>query len=409
MGRFALEVAAPQREKKMLKRLGLLCLLLALAACASAPPAAPAANLATECVETYDAAVDYFPDKVAVDDAVGFSVQYANHYKVVTLPTPFAGGAPVQYLLVQCGTPAPLEQFPDATLVEVPVQRFAALSTTYLPPLIEFGLLDRLVAIDTGQYVNAPEVQALLVDGGLAEIGSGSAVNVEQALALEPDLVMTYASGTADFDAHPRLQAAGLPVALNAEFLETSPLGRAEWAKFIALFFNAEAQANQWYVETAIRYDDLTALAQSVTARPTVITQTPYEGVWYLPGGDSFAAQLLADAGADYLWADETGSGSLPLDVESVFERAVAVDYWLDTGYYGTRDALLAADDRFGALAAFESGNVYNNDARVNANGGFDYYESGPFRPDDVLADLIAIFHPELLPDHEFVYYRRID
>lgn len=377
---------------------------------AAPPVAAPEHNLTDGCVPegAFDPAVDYFPEKATLTYTEGFSVEYFNHYKVVTVKTPYPGATePMQYALVQCGTPAP-EGFLDEQIIEVPVKTVVTMSTTYLPFLDELGLLDRLVGLDDATYVSNPTVLKMAEEGKLTMLGYGSGVNVEKALELQPDLILTYSSGAPEYDAHPVLIQAGLKTVVDAEWLDTSPLGRAEWGKFIAVFFNQEAKAETLFAEKAQAYEDLKTLAAGVTQKPTVFTASAYQGTWNVPGGNSFAAAFLKDAGANYLWADDTSTGSLPLAFEAVFERAKDADYWLNVGFFASLADLLAADARYADFAAYQNGNVWNNDARTSPNGGNDYYESAVAHPETVLADLIKIFHPELLPDHELVYYRQL-
>jgi iron complex transport system substrate-binding protein len=218
--------------------------------------AGPEHNLIDSCVENYDESVDYFPEKTEVTNAEGFTVEYHNNYKVVTVLTPFAGAAePVQYILVQCGTPAP--EGIDAPVIEVPVSSIVAMSTTYLPALEELGLLESLVGVDTSLYTTNETVVGMVQDGDVAEIGNGAEVNVEVALDLDPDLIMTSATGTPEYDAHPTLQEAGLPVVINADYLDSSPLGRAEWVDFIALFYNEEAISELWFSGVVSDYEAL--------------------------------------------------------------------------------------------------------------------------------------------------------
>ncbi|MEZ4860238.1 MAG: ABC transporter substrate-binding protein [Caldilineaceae bacterium] len=409
--------------QKICLTLGLFCLLTAcvaptattapataptVAATTSNTGAAPTTNLTTGCIETFDPAVDYFPDKVTPTYTDGFTVEYHNSYKVVTVAKPWPGAeAALHYVLVQCGAPAP-EGFEPLQIINVPVQSIATMSTSYLPFLDDLGVLDRLVAVDDATYVNNPTVVAKAETGEIAQIGYGAGVNVEQLLDLAPDIIMTYGSGSPDYDAHPVLLNAGLHAVVNAEWLEPSPLGRAEWGKFIALFFNKEAEATAQFAATAQRYEELKAQAATVTAKPTVLTDSEYQGSWYVAGGKSFAAQLWADAGAAYLWADDDAAASIPLAFEAVYDKAADADYWINVGFINSLAELKAADARYADFAAFQNGNVWNNNKKQNANGGNDYYESAVAHPDVVLADLIAIFHPELLPDHELVYYQKL-
>ncbi|MCS6880254.1 MAG: ABC transporter substrate-binding protein [Oscillochloridaceae bacterium] len=370
---------------------------------------APVTNLTEGCVTDYDPDLDYFPEKVTLEDASGWTIEYFNNYKLITVLNPWRD-ADVQfrYVLVQCGTPAPPD-VGDAQVIEVPVKSIITMSTTQLPHLKELDLLDRLVGVDTFKYINTPEVVELIEAGKLKEIGSGAELNVEQAIDLEPDLVMTYGVGNPEFDSHPKLLEAGLKVAMNSEYMEPTPLGRAEWIKFTAAFFNREALATEVYAGIAGRYAEMAAKAQAVTDKPTVFSGAPFRGTWYMPGGNSYAAKLLADAGAAYLWADDTSTGSMQLSFEEVLDRAKDADIWVNPGSWKTLAEGLAQDERFAQFAAFQNGRVYNNNRRLNANGGNDYWETGVTNPDLVLADLIAIFHPELLPDHEFVFYQRLE
>ena len=166
---------------------------------------APTSNLTDGCVENYDESVDYFPEKTAISHADGFTVEYFNNYKVVTVAAPWLGAEDsATYLLVQCGTPSP-EGFDDAVTIEVPINSFVSMSTTYLPYLDAFGKLDTLVGVDSGAFAYNPNVREMLNAGNLAELGSGSTVNVEAALELDPDVIMTSASGSADRRAQCRL------------------------------------------------------------------------------------------------------------------------------------------------------------------------------------------------------------
>jgi iron complex transport system substrate-binding protein len=371
-----------------------------------------AASNPAECVSTYDAGLDYFPAEVTAQVAEGFSVEYFNHYKVVTVQTPWPEAeAPLTYLLVQCGTPVPEGYADVAAVIEVPVQRVISMSTSFLPHLDAQGLLDRLVAVDTVLYTSNPAVQTAVEDGTVLQIGgggSGQAVNVEQVIDLEPDLILTqrYYAGDTDY---PALQEAGLPTVLNADFLDTSPLGVAEWGKFLSLFFNTEALAETQFAEVKGRYDALRQQTESLESRPTVFAGTPYDGTWYMPGGRSYLAQLLADAGADYLWADDPSTGSLFLDFETVFDRAAEADFWVNVNpYWASLADAEAEEPRYAGFAAFQNDQVYSNNARLNANGGSDYFETGYANPDLILADLVRIFHPDVLPDHELYFYKRI-
>jgi iron complex transport system substrate-binding protein len=379
---------------------------------------AQAENLA-QCVESYDPAVDYFPEKVEPRFAQGWRVEYFNHYKVVDVLTPFPGAEAedaFRYVLVQCGTPVP-DDVGDAAVISIPADDVIALSTTYIPHLAELGLLDQLIGMDSGLYVSNPDVVARFAAGELLEVGSGPSVNVELILDAEPSVVLAFGSGSPDYDTHPTLLAAGVPVVVASDYVERSPLGQAEWGKFIALFYNREAEANAVFAAKADEYARLASLTAGIApdARPSVLWNSylGFADAWFIPGSDSFVAQYVRDAGGVLVLGDapetQNAAGGVPFSFEVVYEAGLDADLWMP-GAFGvaTLADFLAQDARYADFAAFANGAIYNYDARVNANGGNDYFERGVANPQEVLADLIALLHPELLPDHNLIYFRQL-
>ncbi|MBW4632343.1 MAG: ABC transporter substrate-binding protein [Iphinoe sp. HA4291-MV1] len=360
------------------------------------------------CVQIYNSKTDYFPEKVTVNYATGFEVKYYKNYKVVMVKNPWRDAQiSFQYILVQCGTPAP-EGFKKSQVITVPINTVVSLSTTHLPHLAKLGVVDKLIGVSDTKRVNTAEVVNKIKASKIAEVGNNESLNVEKILEINPDLVMTYGVGNPQTDSHPKLLEAGLKVAINAEYMETSPLGHAEWLKFTALFFNQEEIAQKTFSEIATRYEAIASKTKSIKKRPTVFTGFNFKGIWYTPGCKSYVAKYLADTGADYLCADNS-SGSIPLSFEDVFERAAKSDYWLNVNqsWQNLKD-VIADDNRYADFAAVKKGHVYNNNARVNERGGNDYWEGGTSNPDVVLSDLIKILHPEILPNNELVYYRKL-
>lgn len=387
--------------------LALIVLLMSLT-----PALAQDVNLTDGCVAEYAPGVDYFPDKLEVVDAARFTIAYFDNYKVVRVSDAFDGAADFTYVLVQCGTPAPAaSDFPAGTqFIDLPTGALIALSTTQLPALAQLGLLDHLVGVDSGFYISTPEVADMIADGRVAEVGFGAEVNIELVLELEPQLVMSYGFNPAT-DAHPVLLEAGVFTALDASWRELSPRGRAEWLKFTALFYNREAQANAIYADIVAQYEAAKALAATIAAaeRPTVLINSflGYADAWFIPGADTYVGQLIRDAGGDLLLAEAGSPASQGLSFEVVYEGGLDADIWLlETFGVNSGADLLALDSRFGDFAAFQSGAVWNNNRDENANGGNNYYEWGVTNPHLVLADLLAIFHPQLMPDHEFAFYQ---
>ena len=371
----------------------------------------PAATWA-DCVDVYDPAKDYFPGKAELKYAESFSIEYFNNHKLVTVHTPWPGAEEgVAYLLVQCGTSDP-GGFDGIQRITVPVRRLAVLSTTQLPHLELLDALETLVGVSDIEMVNSPGVNQRHAAGRIAEIGHGAGVNLELVVELETDLVTTVAMAQSQHNAHPALQRAGVAVAINAEYTEPSLLGRTEWLKFTAAFLNAETLAERRFEAIIDRYRDYAALVQNVppARRPTVFGGSLWRDVWHVAGGRSYAAQLVSAAGGSYLWADNETKGSLPLDFEAVYEKAHAADVWLTmrNAWHSLAD-VRADDERYTAFTAFNKGEVYNANARLNPHGGNDYWEGGLVQPHIVLADLIKILHPDRLPEHALTFYRKLD
>ena len=396
-------------------RIGGWSLLLCLLLISLPTPRAETGNLLEGCVSDYQAGVDYFPDKLEIIDAERFSVEYFDHYKLVAVSDAFDSAPDYHYALLQCGTPAPpASQFPPGTqFIEVPAGKLVTLSTTQLPVLTQLDLLDQLIGVDSGFYVSSPEVRELIAAGDVAELGFGAQVNIEKTLELGPDLVLTYGLDPAS-DAHPALIDAGIFTALDASWREQSPLGRAEWLKFTALFYNREAAANTLYADVAEQYADLRRLAEDMdeSETPSILLNSflGYADAWFIPGQQSYAGTLIGDAGGRLLLSQADSSASQPYSFEAVYEQALNADIWLlETFGLYTGAELLALDSRFGDFAAYQQGDAWNNNLDENANGGNNYYEWGVSNPQLVLADLLAIFHPDLMPGHDFAFYRRLD
>lgn len=345
--------------------------------------------------------------QVTIDYAQNFTLEYKDGYELLTVTTPWEGAAePFQYALVPEGTEVS-DDLGNALVVHTPIKSFVSLSTTFLPFLEQIDELSSLVAVDSADYTYNPTIPAWVESGMVQTVGSGSMVDVEKLVELEPDVIMANAFGS-EWDTHPALEAAGLPVIINADYLEQNPLGRAEWGKFIAAFYDKEVEIGEIFDAMVERYNAAKALTQDLTEKKTVLVNTPYEGSWSMPGVDSYATIFLKDAGADYLFNDIPGYYSQYLDFETVFERAKEANVWINVGMAADLALLSAMDERLADFDAYKSGEVYNNNARTTAMGGSDYFESGVANPDLILLDMIKILYPELVPDHAFFFYQQL-
>jgi len=342
-----------------------------------------------------------------VQYAKGFRLAYVGNYKVISIQNPFEPQAKVmRYLLVPRGAARPAG-YPDAQVIETPLRSLVALSSMHVALADFLGSADLVVGVGSFKYVSAPRVRQRIAAGQVYEVGQGKELNNELLVAHHPDLVMTTGSPGEGIDHFQTLRAAGVPVLINSEWVETTPLARAEWVKVLAALLNKEAVVNQKFDAVAREYQRLAALGHQATKKPSVVVGLPFKDVWYVPDTDSYMAQFLRDAGATYHWDRvKAPSGSLALSFEAVAPVALGADYWLQTGSLSTKAALLAQDARYAAFAPVQRGRVFNNNLRTNAQGSNDYWESGAMHPDLILADLLHILHPELLPTWTLRYYR---
>jgi len=362
--------------------------------------------------------------RVSVQYAKGFTVRYFPNYTVVTVTRPWPGARTwYRYVLVERGAPVPVAAAAAADtgtnepahkgvsirteLIRVPIRSVVTMSTTFLTPIQELGELATLRGHDQTRWIYSPQVRKLVSEGKVRNVGNGSTLNTELILALKPD-AMFVNEYSGEGDNYATVRRAKVPVVVLGDWDEETPLGTAEWIKFISLFYNREREANSIFNRIATEYQDLKARAAETQSRPTVFSNAPYQGQWTVPGGRSYAAQLFSDAGARYIWANNDSTGNLFLDFESVFNRARSADIWLNPGTWSSLEEGLRFDPRFADFKAFRDDEVFNDNARENQFGGIDYYESGPSHPERVLADLIKIFHPEILKNHEFYYYQRL-
>lgn len=342
--------------------------------------------------------------------AENFSIEDKDGYRLVVIYNAWRGAKDeiFRYALVPKGAPVP-EDVGDAVVVLTPVERVVSMSTSCLAAIAALDEVDSVVGLSTFDYVNTPEFRNKIDAEAVLEVGRGASVSLEHLVMLDTDLVLTNAVGIPEQDMHPQLMKMGIPTLILAGYMESSPLGRAEWIKLIAAFYEKDQQAEAYFSNIEEKYKHYQSLATGVANKPTVFNNVPKGNVWYIPGGNSYVANLLRDAGADYLWADDTNTGPLPVNYESAYERALDGDIWINVSYFSSIKAMLDSDERFEDFKALRTGQVYNNNMRENEFGGNDYWERGTLRPDEVLADLIKLFHPTLLPEHELVYYQKLD
>lgn len=341
--------------------------------------------------------------------ARGFTIDYYDTYKLVSI---YSGTGPTadtaEYVLLPKGGKAP-EGYRKAQLITIPVQNLVAMSSTHVAQADFVGVADEIVGLGSFKYISSPIVRKNIAAGKVKDVGVDGTMNDELLISMKPGLVIVMGNPDAKFTKYATLTNAGVPVMLNSEWLETTPLGRAEWVKVMAALTNRETLVNAKFDKIEKEYHRLADIGRNAKTKPSLISGMPFKGVWNVPDGDSYMAQFFKDAGTSYKWSSIKGKGSLALNFETVAPEALKADFWLNVGYVDSKKDIQAVDARYADFKPFKNGNIFNNNKRVNDLGSNDYWESGSVSPQLILADLIKILHPELLPVHQLVYYKQLN
>jgi iron complex transport system substrate-binding protein len=373
-------------------------------------PAPASGNRLHGCIEKFDAAVDYFPDKATIDDAKTFAVEYQRSYKVVTIKEGYPGGPAERYVLVQCGAPAPklTGDLAAAQIVTVPITSLFVFSTTHLSLLADLERMDVLTGVARNDLVMDSEADARIKGGKVIEFAPvGLVIDVERVVSVKPSLLIAGATSPSTVGV---IRNAGVPVVADSEWLEPTALGRAEWLKYMAVFLNEERQAQASYGGMKDRYRTLSqrATAMPESQRPLVMTGRSTRGQFTVAGGRSYVAALIKDAGGRYVWADNTAVESPSVDLELQIQRAGNADFWINGGGWSSLPAMLDDEPRYAAFKAYRQGQVWVYERHQKPNGANDYWSRSVTHPDITLADLVKIFHPALAADHQFEWYMTV-
>jgi iron complex transport system substrate-binding protein len=277
--------------------------------------------------------------------------------------------------------------------VKVPCDRIASMSSIYSSMITQLGGAEKIIAVERIDYYNNAEVLNRFKEGLIEELQRSSDLNRERTIQLKPDVLFTFGMGNVEKDKEDKISAAGIPVVVSLDHLEETPLGRAEWIKFFACFLGREEEAERYFYKVQSEYMALSKQAGENINRPSVFTELKYGDTWYVPGGKSYMAVLINDAGADYVWKDDSSSGSLPLSFETVYRKAANADYWLNVSMCKHYKEMTEQDKRYADFKAFRLKQVFNNNKRMNAGGYSEYWETGIASPHLVLNDLIKIFN----------------
>ncbi|MBP2691902.1 MAG: ABC transporter substrate-binding protein [Muribaculaceae bacterium] len=307
------------------------------------------------------------------------------------------------YALVDRNKDIPQGLDEEFTVVAVPLQRSVIFSSTNSAAIAELGALNAIAAVADGNFYSPSDTVArLIAQGRITDIGSSMSPDPEKIVNLEPDALLVSPFQNAG---HGVLEDLGVPVIECADYMENSPLARAEWILFLGELYGNRQLARDIFTQVSTDYEALTFKAALSSYRPLVLPELVVSGVWYVPGGQSYMATMFADAGAAYPWADDSSTGSLQLSIEQVIDKASDADIWIMRNFAPLRSNtdLLALSPLYSEFKAFRDGRVYNCDTSSKP-----IFNDIAFHPERVLLDFIIIFHPELFPGLECTYYQNL-
>ena len=306
------------------------------------------------------------------------------------------------YLLVPTDETIPQDIDSEVTIIRTPVTSLVAYTSVYAGAIKELGSIDVVTGVTDAQFYKIPEIVDGLKSGKIIDAGKSDSPIAERIIELSPDAILLTIYQGMEMNTVQRL---GIPILKFVDNMENTPLGRAEWIKLMGELTGTRQTADSIFNQVKASYQSLRDSALSVSKRPKVMVENMYQGVWYVSGGNSYQARMIADAGGDYAWKDDTSTGSLFLSFEQVLDKAEGSDIWL-LKVFGTdltAKSLTDMDSRTRLFKPFSTGGVYYSNTAVS-----NLFEEFPFHPELMLRDYICIFHPTLLSDNNLRYFNQM-
>ena len=357
--------------------------------------------------ETTEIAKTKIPQN-SIEYASGLSIVKHEGYSVVTVTNPWPNSNKnFTYILKEKDTKVP-DSLQKYSTIKVPLESVVVTSTTNIPFLEMLDVEDKLTGFPHTDYVSSEKTRKLIDKGAVKNIGQNEKLNIEQLIELAPDLIVTFGvdNNNPMLD---NLKKSGLNVFIQADWMEQSPLGKAEWIKLYGALFGKEDKAKELFDKIVLSYEQAKKMVSAKQATSTVLYGSMYEDVWYVAKGNSWVAQFMKDARANYLWADLKGTGSEGLSFEKVLDKAKTANFWIATGSVKSLDEFAKMNPHYSEFDAFKNKTIYTFEGKLGTTGGTIYYELSPSRPDLVLKDYIKIFHPDLLPGYEFTFATKLN
>ena len=332
-------------------------------------------------------------------------IEYFDDYTSVRIRDPWDTLRQRQhYVLVDRNKPVPSRLPEGGIVIRIPVEKAVIYTSVHTAIAEQLGALDRVAGVCEPQYITSPEVLRRIKEGRIADLGMSTSPNVEKIVDIGTDLIIASPFENSGYGSAEKL---GVPIVEAADYMENHPLGRTEWVLFYGLLLGRREEAERVFSATERHYFELKALAAGCQTRPTVVLERKYGNSWAVPSGGSYIGVMHSDAGADYIFRSYTGTRSVHLTFEEVYDRAGDADCWFlkyDTRTPLTYDLLAKDYPPYAHFRPWKERRIFACNTITSA-----YYDDITLHPDLVLEDLIALYHPELLPGHVQRYYFPLD
>lgn len=346
--------------------------------------------------------------KNEIQHAKGLEIYHYLGYSILKITRPWPDAkTPFTYILQEKNGSIPdsLQQY---TRISVPIQSIVVTSTTHIPALELLGVENTLIGFPNTDFISSAKTRKRIDAGLIKEVGTNETLNTEILIDMAPEVIVSFGLNNSN-PTLDNLQKSGLKVLLNGDWNEQSPLGKAEWIKFFGALYGLDAKAKAIFSSIEKEYQTTLALAKKAKQKPTVLSGAMYQDQWFVPQGESWMALFLKEAQSNYLWANTTGTGSLTLPFETILEKAQKAEFWIAPGDFTSLKEMNNSNPHYEKFDAFQNKKVYSYALHKGAKGGILLFEWSSTRPDWVLKDLIAIFHPELAPQHHPYFFEKLN
>lgn len=353
------------------------------------------------------ASTKMFDDQVYTPQyASGFSIlgSVSKQSTIIRVHNPWQGADSIttELLILRNDEDVPVGY--DGQVLKGNANRIVAMSSTHVAMLDAIGCIDNVVGVSGIDFISNKKICANKTKIG--DVGYDGHINYEVLVSLSPDIVLLYGvNGASSMEA--KLNELNIPYLYIGDYLEESPLGKAEWMVALSELVGKRDVGIETFAKIPQKYNAVKDRAKSVTNKPAVMINTPYSNSWFMPSTKSYIVQLISDAGGQYIYKKNNSTTSMPIDMEEAYLLTSKADKWINVGSMTNLKELQNAYPKFANTKPVKTGEIYNSNKRTSANGANDYWESGIVNPDLVLRDLLKIMHPELV-NEDFVYYQKL-